>query len=715
MTKPPPVNAPVLVRFERAELQSTERSLTREWIETDGVGGFASSTVLMCNLRRYHGLLVAPFGTQAKRFVFVSHMEETLRPVGGAGGEIALSMARFRDRFNPLGHRHLESFELRPWPQSTYVVGSLGLRREIQMLRGSSTAVLRYTLIGQGPEVDLRLRPFFPCREADALTFENDVLDPRVRREGEGLVCQPYAALPAISIGAQGAQLGFEEHPLWLRGLEYSIDLQRGYDGHEDNFSPGWLHLRLRPGMCIALALSIQGLVTDPLSRFKEQAARRSQDLQRLLEAQADPKLAKRLAQLELGADDFLYDARVERSPDAATPDRGAGVEHAETRRGVIAGYPWFLEWGRDTFLALPGLTLARGRIEEFRRALLGARDYLRGGLLPNIFAPKPHESAYNSADAALWFARACLLYDRASNTAGPFDSELHAALSSIAEHYLAGTELGLFVNDKGLLHAGSEQINATWMDAVTSHGPVTPRNGYAVELNALWYSLLAHLEELEKRAGNAERSRLWRRHKRLTGASFLRHFWVENGRYLADVVHAAPASPTPTSEAGPRGNVQRDERVRPNMILAAALEFSPLSDTRRRDVVRRVEFDLLTARGLRTLSPRHSEYRGVYGGTPEQRDLAYHQGTVWPWLLGSYVEASLRAFGLLGPRRRSLMRLLEGFDENLIGQGLNHVSEVFDGDPPHRPGGSFAQAWNTAELLRAWRMLLPAGRGAST
>jgi predicted glycogen debranching enzyme len=709
---PTPTKAPssVLLSIERSELLELERSLSREWLETDGLGGFASSTVLLCNQRRYHGLLVAPLRASAARYSFLSHLEETLRPIEpelarsaphGTPVEFGLSMARYREQFAPLGHRHMETFALAPWPSFAYRIGGLTVRREIQLARGRHAVLVRWQFSGQGPELELRLRPLLTFREADSLTFENAALDPELSREGQALVARPYPALPPLYLTTQGAPREFEPAPIWVRGLEYPIDLARGYDGHEDNFSPGWIALRLRPGMEVALAASLDQPVEAPLDDFRAQAKARAAETLALLERHKDERKAKRVALLELGADQFLYRAPM------LTDDSPSAAPVAQ-RLGVVAGFPWFGEWGRDTFLSLPGLTLSRGKRAECAQALLDATAYLRGGLMPNIFAPRPGDSAYNSADAALWFARACLLLDRSACTGAErleLDGPLAQALRQIAEAYRAGTELGLGCVEEaagpqggaGLLRAGGPRQNATWMDAVTDGRAVTPRHGCAVELNALWYSLLAHLEELHERAGQP--SAEWQRRKTLVGASFLQCFWVEQGRYLADVWR--PGEPP-----------EQDASVRPNMVLAAALEFSPLDAAQRLDVVRRAEFELLTARGLRTLSPRHPSYCGTYAGSSVERDRAYHQGTAWPWLLGSFVEARLRASGGRSAGLRALARLLEGFDEQLVTQGLGHVSEVFDGDPPHKPGGSIAQAWNTAEMLRAWELIGKAERG---
>jgi predicted glycogen debranching enzyme len=328
--------------------------------------------------------------------------------------------------------------------------------------------------------------------------------------------------------------------------------------------------------------------------------------------------------------------------------------------------------------------------VQECAEALEGLLGYLKEGLVPNIFGTGKADSDYGSVDASLWFARAVRLVEQASREPDAVARRFLGGLREIARHYARGTGLGLTADESGLLRSGSPLLNSTWMDARTARGPVTPRDGCAVEINALWYALLAHLEELEGRIGRAELAREWKRARERAGAAFLERFWLPEQRYLADVWKDGV----------------RDESIRPNMVIAAALELSPLTRGMRTDVVQCARAQLLTPVGLRTLDPRHPDYQGRFGGGCEERDRAYHQGTVWPWLIGFFVEAWLRAHGGRAEQKEFLIELLDGFGAQLEGQGLLHVSEVLDGDPPHRPGGTIAQAWNSAEILRAYDLI---------
>ncbi len=424
------------------------------------------------------------------------------------------------------------------------------------------------------------------------------------------------------------------------------------------------LELDLGPGQVAVAAFSLGSVCEQPEATWNTIAAR-ANDREHAVATAADPLRAR----LDRTAADFFY--------------RAVG-----DRPGVLAGYPWFGEWGRDVFVALPGLSIARDQLAVCEAVLQGALPFLRAGLLPNIYGRTKADSHYGSCDAALWFALAVQRFAAAGGNAELVRTVLVPALASIADAYVGGTELGLAVDAEGLLLAGREDLNATWMDARTSRGPVTPRAGQPVEIQGLWYSLLAVLVEHGEGRFRELRDRC--------GEAFVRRFWRADEQCLADRVLAGGIDPA----------------VRPNMVLAAALPHSPLTLAQRAGVVKKAAAELLTPRGLRTLSPRDPAYRGRYEGGIDSRDGAYHQGTAWPWLGGFYVEAALRS---VSKQKRSKVVLelrawLAGFLPELDRAGLDHVSEVFDGDEPQRPGGTFAQAWNSGELLRAlWLCEQPA------
>jgi predicted glycogen debranching enzyme len=592
--------------------------------------------------------------------VFLSRFEETLE---GGGKSMPISMARYRGLWSPLGHQCIERFQLAPFPSWLYLFGNARIQRDVMMVRGQHTVLVRWRVSGQKNAVKLSLKPLLPFREADALTVENDVLDKRIERIARGIVARPYQGLPSLAITVGGTS-EFIDDAVWYRGLEYATDIARGYDGHEDQYSPGTFAVSLQDGVDVVVAATLGEAIADPRALWEREAKRRA--------AAAEARAEGMRGIVSVAADAFLYRAN-------------------DRRLGVIAGFPWFLEWGRDTFLSLPGLLLARDRVDECGEALAGSLAFLRRGLMPNVFALTPEASAYNSVDASLWFARCVRLYEQAGAPTKEIVERFLPALREIAKAYRDGTDLGIRCDAGGLIVAGGPHLNATWMDARLPSGPVTPRDGCAVEIEALWYFLLAYLEHLEKAAGNADAARAWSEARTRAGQTFLERFWMAKERRLADVWNDGAL----------------DRSVRPNMVIAAALEWSPLSNEQRADIVTCARAELVTPRGLRTLRPLETAYIGHYGGNTEERDRAYHQGTVWPWLVGFYVEAALRSQAVSVAQLRAL---LDGFEEHLSAAGLAHLSEVFDGDPPHRPGGTIAQAWSTAEWLRADQLLRQRG-----
>lgn len=645
------------MRIEREDLLRLDSSLGRIWLETDGVGGYAASTVLGCNTTRYHGLLVAPPRGSVKRHVFLSRFEETL--VSG-GREFALSMARYAGVLHPQGHQYVSTFEMAPFPTWTYRIGDVDVRREVLLVRGAPTVLVRWKLSGGDTPFTLHVRPFLPCREADSLAFENVYLVRDVRSVPGGVASRPYASLPAVSLTtSRPAPFLPESH--WYRGVEFPDDMARGYGGHEDQFSPGRFEVDLSPGEEFVVAATIGDRVADPAALWRSENRRRRT---------ATPIASGVKTSQVRVADEFLYTA-------------------PHGRLGVIAGFPWFGEWGRDTAIALPGLLLAAGRVEECGAALSALSEFLRRGRLPNRFGLTPETSEYGATDPALWFARAVRLFENAGGDDARLMRDLYPALAAIASGYRDSRADDLRMDDAGLLSGTSGATAATWMDAVLAGTAVTPRDGCAVEVNALWFHLLDHVARLARRAGDTKAAREWSALKRRAGKSFLARFWLEDERRLADVWKDGIA----------------DRGVRPNMVIAASLEFSPLSKAQRAAVVLVARNELLTPRGLRSLSPRDPGYQGRYEGDVRSRDRAYHQGTVWPWLVGAYAEAYLRAHGRGASSRRHLREVLDAFAPALEERAIGQVAEVYDGDPPHRARGAWAQAWNAGELLRAWAL----------
>ncbi|MFT4541152.1 MAG: putative glycogen debranching enzyme [Planctomycetota bacterium] len=665
--------------------------ITSEWLETDGLGGYATCTALGVATRRYHGwLTVVPDGC-VQRHLLLARFDET---VTVAEQRTSLGVASYGDELASDQLDNLQSFSARPWPCTDWSFAGVAFRRELLLVAGRRTLLVRYSASKDSGEsgdsgeqgesgIELSLRPLFPFRESDQLTIRNDALDPNVRTTDFGFCYQPYESLPEVELHWGDARAEFLSNPAWYQGITYERDKERGFEFTEDHPSPGRIELTLKPGESVVIAVSIDELGHSPEVLWERETRTRTAEV----EHNGGPQRTARIS-----AHSYFYRRKlaVEGGREAAT-----GSDQADgTRLGILAGFPWFGEWGRDAFIALPGLTLARGRVKECEEVLLGALPFVRGGLLPNIFGSSPGDSHYGSADASLWFARAVRMWAHAGADKALLSDTFLPALEAIAEGYSHGDEaraLGLFVDEEGLLHAGRSDLSPTWMDALIESGPVTPRVGRPVELNALWYGLLALIEELNLTFRNMTRAKEYGDRRRLMRRHFMHRFWVEDEHYLADVI---------------RDDGTPDLSVRPNMLIAAAEAASPLRKAERRVIVERSRAELLTPFGLRTLSPADPAYIGRYEGGPQQRDAAYHQGTAWPWLLGFHIEADLRAFGSTRARRDELSQLWAPLETEIASVGMGHIAEVYDGEAPQRAGGSFAQAWSLGEYLRSTDML---------
>lgn len=624
----------------------------REWLETDGLGGYALSTVAGLNTRRYHGLLVAATIPPADRCVLVSGLDETLV----AGGErVELSTHRYAGSFHPEGWRHLSEFRLDPFPTWIFEAAGLRLEKSLFLAHGTGTLVVTYRLLGGAAR--LEVRPLIAFRDHHSLTHENGALDAAVTAE-EGLVSvAPYPGLPRLFVAHDGALVPTGS---WYRTLEYEEEWRRGFDFTEDLFQPFLLTFELGGGRGATLVASTRRRkATDAgFLRGKELGRRVA-----LVASRPTSDTAARL--LALAADRFLV-AR----------DRGTTV---------LAGYPWFADWGRDAMIALPGLTLVTARPGAARDLLLTFARHAEDGLLPNRFPDSGGPAEFGSVDASLWFVEAVRAFLDATGDDDFVRRKLWDSLKVIAEAHIAGTRHGIHADDDGLLSSGAPDLALTWMDARVSGRPVTPRRGKPVEIQALWYNALRILQDLARRFAEPALATRWGAMASGAAERFRALFWNPGTASLCDAVEGA----------------HRDPSIRPNQILAVSLPHSMLDTARAASVLNVVTRDLLTPFGLRTLSPNDPAYRGRLEGDAATRDRAYHQGTVWPWLLGPYVDALLRVKGDTPRTRAEARAALRPLLDFLLAKGVGQLPEVFDGDPPHRSNGCPAQAWSVAEVLR--------------
>ncbi|HEX4825120.1 MAG TPA: amylo-alpha-1,6-glucosidase [Candidatus Polarisedimenticolaceae bacterium] len=626
---------------------------SREWIEANGLGGWASGTVAGCHTRRYHGLLVAATKPPVGRMVLLSKLADTL-VVDGTRHELDANF--YPGAVHPRGFETLESFRLDPFPTFTYAAGGIRCVKTIAAVHGENTTLVTYELAEAPGPVTLELRPLIAYRDYHALQRANDAVAFANTTFDEGLfTARPYDGAPELHVAVPGAT--FEAHPDWYFRFEYPLEAERGLDSHEDLFCYGVFRRTLRPGERLGIVISTASVAgRDAFDLLERQRARRKVAAEL---AGPDDPLARALA---LAADAFV-------------------VRRGEDLRTIIAGYPWFTDWGRDTMIALPGLCLATGRHDDARKILRAFAAGVEDGLVPNRFPDAGGPAEYNTADASLWFFVAAHRYLEATNDAAFVTGELLPVLEEIVARHEAGTKFGIRVDDDGLLRAGDPGTQLTWMDAKVGEWVVTPRWGKPVEIQALWYNALTILGELKKDASLAQRAKAVK-------DRFVATFWNDEAGCLFDVVDGE----------------RRDASIRPNQIFALALPHPLLPKDKAKAVLAVVEEKLLTPYGLRSLAADDPSYRGRYLGGPGERDAAYHQGTVWSWLLGPYAEALVRTLGVTGKARAR--KALEGIAPHLHEAGLGTISEIFDGDAPHAPRGCPAQAWSVGEVLRVWRWL---------
>lgn len=674
-------------------------ALRREWLDVNGRGGYASSTLLNCHTRKYHGLLVARLASPPGRYVLLSKFEDTF---SCGSRQYPLTCHQYPHSFFPEDYGFLKKFQHDVYPLFTYEGEGVRIRKSLMMAADEDCLLVRYDLDECPVPGVMRLRPFLAFRDYHRLAGENPFLRVKTSIVKNGFSIRPYAGMPPLVVQTN-IKPYWQGEPLWYHAFEYAEERARGYVHHEDLFSPGILEVPMRKGKTVIVSASLAPFYGRLKKKWDDEEGRR-----RKIAAQ-DGVIARtlRLAMTGLNVRDQGEEG-TEISPEEGEEQgliqsllragRQFLVRTPAGRPAVIAGYPWFGEWGRDTLISLPGIAFSSGRIGEGMEILTRLAKFERQGLLPNVFSEEDKQHAYNTVDAPLWYfwaVQQLLKFTGASEAA--VEKNIWPALKNILRHFLHGTIFNIYMDDNGLLHAGAEGRALTWMDACIDNGPVTPRYGYPVEINALWYNAVCFAADLAARFGEGEFhfEELIPRIRQ----SFQKTFWIEEGGYLGDVYNQG----------------RLDRSLRPNQIFAVSLPHSPLYIEQGRRVVDKVRDELLTPMGLRTLSPRDPQYRGRYEGPPAERDGAYHQGTVWPWLLGHYGEACLNVAADRAETKASLRLYLRSFLRRHFGEaGIGCISEVFDGDPPHRPGGCISQAWSVAELIRLYTLLGSAGERSS-
>ncbi len=661
--------------FNKTVCQNLRRSLRKEWLETNGLGGYASSSLVCCNTRKYHGLLVVKLENQPSRFVLLSTLEESLF-IGEH--EAALSCRKHPEVYHPRGHEFLQEVTLGSVPTFVYQFGEVRLVRQVMMLEKQNVTLVRYTLQGgsgaenslnlPGP-VRLRVKPLLAYRNMHALGASNIDLQVKTWPAQEGFSVRPYNTMPPLFMQCNGT-FTFYPSPDWYYNVEYMLEADRGFPNHEDLFQPGVIDITLQEGQSVVLSAATEDVVTELGS------------LDALWDAEEQRRAQKRALEISADAPISLLDAHLRREGERFVVKEG---DH----ENIIAGYPWFEAWGRDTCIALTGLTFASGRDEHGWNILNALAMNSDNGRIPNMFSSDGNH-AYNCIDASLWFAWAAqAAFASSAEAPKAFRTHCWPFLKTVIEKYASGELEHVQCDEEGFLHVGSPETQLTWMDANVHGKAVTPRHGCPVEINALWYNLLVFARTVAKSYGERYPHALC--HQRVTDKMrtvFKERFWVEKPQssYLADCWRPDAV----------------DTSLRPNQLFAVGLPYPILEEEYWGDVVETCRNALLTPYGMRTLSPGDFRYQPLYKGGPEQRDGAYHQGTVWPWPVGIYGSALLRAAWDTPSAVRELLETITPLlTTHLTDAGVGSISEILMASPPHLPDGCVAQAWSVAEVIR--------------
>ena len=635
------------IEFQKEQLVNLAFSKSREILRCSRTGSFGFSTLAGLNTRKYHGLFIVPQeNIDGERHLLVSGLNETIMI---DNMEFHIGIQQYKEKIiEPKGNKYLEKFEVEPVPTYHFRVGKFNFTKELLFLDDSDRVIIKYTIEEPFSSAMIRFQPFLAFRQIHRLTFENDAIDRSYQPIENGIQYCLYPNYTPVCIQSSTNIQHYEHQPTWFHQVEYEEELKRGYDGYEDLFNPGKITVNVQNReLYITLG-------TEPI----------------------EPK----------NIESLFYSAVEKRTHRSTFFNclQNAAEQFIITKKNksiVLAGYPWFGRWGRDTFIALPGLTLALNKPELCKKVMDDMLAEMKDGLFPNI-GGECEAAAYNSVDAPLWFIHCLQQYIYYTKTEKKAWKEYGEVIKKILYAYRTGSLYNIRMEDNGLIFSGENGVALTWMDAIVDNVPVTPRTGYQVEINGLWYNALMFGLEVAKLANDQEFSDEWKELVAQFPAAFKETFWSKEKGYLADYVHGE----------------YKNYQVRPNMLIVAALPYSPISEKIKQLIVKKCMEELLTERGLRTLSPMDPDYKGFYGGSQADRDRAYHQGTSWPWLLGPFADAMIAVYQQ--EAYPVLEKILYDFEPCMKEYGISTIAEIYDGNPPHRPNGCISQAWSVAALL---------------
>ncbi len=643
--------------FGKNDWRTLEQGAQKEWLVTNGIGGYASGTIINANTSKYHGLLIAAHKPPGRRVVHLSKLDERF-----LSGPCAYNLAtnQYASGFAELGFIHLQQVRIDPFPTFTYSFSDVFLEKTVFMVYGANTTIILYRVQNGAMPGVLRLTPLINCRGHHFITHQGEI-DFDQTAAGASVSIRSREGMPPLKLACDAGL--YVQEGEWFNSLAYAVEEERGENPHEDLYKPGYFEIAFAAGEIKEFSVIAATADTGSINGAQLLKNERERISKIVDPAGGADHLTRRLA---LAADAFI-------------------VQRSSTgKKTIIAGYPWFADWGRDTMIALPGLTLVTGRFQEAREILETFVHHCREGLMPNAFFDGANDPVFNTVDASLWFINAVYKYLEYTADLAFVRECLYPAVKDIIHWYMAGTEYNIAMDEDGLLSAGSPHIQLTWMDAKVDDWVVTPRHGKAVEINALWYNALQVFNTISKLLGKeAAFTGLPEKIKK----HFQHKFWNEGGGYLSDVVSAEGT----------------DDSVRPNQLLAASLPHTMLTMEQIKQVVGKVWAELYVTYGIRSLSPWDAAYQGIYKGDRLKRDGAYHQGTAWSWLIGPFITAYRRANRYNAASREQARRFISPFRDQLRDHGVGYISEIFDGDEPAVPRGTIAQAWGVAEVLRAY------------
>ncbi len=640
------------LKFDKEQLVNLEYSLQREMLRTNAAGSYLSTTLSGCNTRKYHGLLICPLNEfSGEKHVLLSSLDETIFLYGSS---FNLGIHKYDgDHYEPRGHKYISNFEVNIIPKTTYRVGEVTLGRERLLADNEQQLLVKYTIEDAHSDTILRFSPFLAFRSIHSLSKANLTINTHYDEIENGIKVKLYEGYPFLYMQFS-KEVEFVPAPDWYYGIEYPKEQSRGYDYKEDLFVPGYFEVSVKKGESIIFSASTR---EDSPSSLKQKYAR---EVKR--RTPADSLL------------NHLYSA----------------TRQLYLRKGqqafFLAGFPWYGPITRQSLIALPGLTLGYEEMDICEKVLDTQISSLKNGLFPK-FSDK-QDSLCDSIDAPLWFFWTVQQYYRKTKNSEKIWKQYGPAMKSILSAYKNGTDFNIQMLDNGLIYGKANDTALTWMDSYADGKPVVQRGGMPVEVNALWYNAICLALELAKAEKDREFISEWEDLPALVAQSFNQSYWCEQRGYLADCIDGD----------------ETDWSVRPNMLIAAALEFSPLDSEQQKEIVSLVKRELLTPRGLRTLSPRDPRYTGNCQGTINERETTIHQGVAWPWFISFFVEAYLKIHRQGGIP--FIKKIIEGFEDEMTEHCIGTISEMYDGNPPHKARGAISQAWSVAAVIRSFKIL---------